>query len=363
MKILYIAFKCYNDILEGGGLANKRNLDILNSLAGEKNVTPFYVHNPSESSSIMQYIGNGLRMLKGYHNGLTSAKIHTILDMAPQYDSVFISTSVLGIIAKKLKESGYKGKIISHFHNIERYYYAAALPWYHPLRPLFIYSADKNDKLACTYSDICLTLTQRDSDLLCKLYNCHSPKVFPISLPDNLSYVPDLQKLTHIPPHLLFIGSYFKANSDGLLWFINNVLPQVDAHLTIVGKNMDKLSQVLQPNAKLEIIANAPSLETYYQQADAIILPIFSGSGMKVKTCEALMHGCNIFATDEAIEGYDLDKQKMGAHCNTAQEFIAAIQSLQQNKRPVFNSYNRNIYLSRFTPEKSYDQFIHIINS
>jgi hypothetical protein len=36
---------------------------------------------------------------------------------------------------------------------------------------------------------------------------------------------------------------------------------------------------------------------------------------MKVKTCESLMFGKNIFATTEAFEGYELDYDKVGALC------------------------------------------------
>ena len=39
----------------------------------------------------------------------------------------------------------------------------------------------------------------------------------------------------------------------------------------------------------------------------SVIMPIFMGGGMKVKTAEALMNGKTIFGSKEAFEGYDLE--------------------------------------------------------
>ncbi len=45
--------------------------------------------------------------------------------------------------------------------------------------------------------------------------------------------------------------------------------------------------------------------DVYYYKHAAVILPIKYGAGMKVKTAEAMMYGRTIFASDEALEGYD----------------------------------------------------------
>lgn len=40
-----------------------------------------------------------------------------------------------------------------------------------------------------------------------------------------------------------------------------------------------------------------------------MVMPIFSGSGMKVKTAEALMYGKFLIGTKEAFEGYEIDEK------------------------------------------------------
>ena len=88
-----------------------------------------------------------------------------------------------------------------------------------------------------------------------------------------------------------------------------------------------------------------------------MILPIFKGSGMKVKTCESLMYGKNIIATDEAFVGYDVDYDRVGGKCNTAEEFIACIEDFENHPRPRFNAYSRQMYLEKYSEAAVVEKF------
>jgi glycosyltransferase involved in cell wall biosynthesis len=131
--------------------------------------------------------------------------------------------------------------------------------------------------------------------------------------------------------------------------------------MKIVGKGMSRLRENYHVPQEAQIISDAPDLVPYYEEADIMVLPIFKGSGMKVKTCESLMYGKNIIATTEALEGYDLDYDKMGARCNTAREFIDAIKSFAENPRPRFNSYCRNVFLQKYSTESVVETFRKIL--
>ena len=88
-----------------------------------------------------------------------------------------------------------------------------------------------------------------------------------------------------------------------------------------------------------------------------MVLPIFTGSGMKVKTCESLMHGKNIIGTTEAFEGYDVDIKKVGGECNTAEEFIALLNDFAKNPRPKFNEYSRKIFIEKYSENAVAEMF------
>ena len=107
----------------------------------------------------------------------------------------------------------------------------------------------------------------------------------------------------------------------------------------------------------IEVISDAPDLLPYFEKADIMILPIFKGSGMKVKTCESLMYGKNIIATDEAFEGYEVDYDKVGGKCNTAEEFVSRIKDFEANPRPRFNTYSRQMFLEKYSEESVIGKF------
>lgn len=70
---------------------------------------------------------------------------------------------------------------------------------------------------------------------------------------------------------------------------------------------------------------------------------------MKVKTCEALMYGKTILGTTESFVGYELNYDKVGAICNTKEEFIETINNYCAIKRMKFNNYNRKCFIEKYS--------------
>lgn len=87
-------------------------------------------------------------------------------------------------------------------------------------------------------------------------------------------------------------------------------MPQLpECVLEIVGKGFEELkNQLTRSNVK--VIGGVDSLEPYYENAAAVVMPILYGDGMKVKTAEAMMYGKVIFASEEALEGIVLRSSK-----------------------------------------------------
>ena len=165
--------------------------------------------------------------------------------MANKYDYIFINTSIFGIISKKLKKHGYKGIIINFFHNVESLYYEARVSKKFPLRKIVIDCAAKNDRYSIDYSDKSVGLCMRDSNIMKSLYGKPFDNIVPITFEDKCAgknY--DKQGFTSRKPKCYFIGSNFPANTEGLLWFVKNVLPHVDIDFKIIGKDMDLLKNL-----------------------------------------------------------------------------------------------------------------------
>ena len=160
----------------------------------------------------------------------------------------------------------------------------------------------------------------------------------------------------------MFLGSYFPANVEGIEWFVKNVLPKVNISMQIVGKGMEKLKEADWMHPDIEVLSNVPDLDPLFEAADIMVLPIFKGSGMKVKTCESMMFGKNIIGTPEAWSGYELDYSKAGACCLTADEFIAAVNDFCQHPRPRFNEYSRSVYVNQYSADRMVDKFRAVLN-
>jgi len=353
-KILFIRYKKPFGIKEGGEQATHKNHSILCELFGAKNVEEYYVHPDLESETLWDKIKSVPYIFLNYYFGLTPQKVRKICEIAKQKDIVFIDRSVFGIIAKHLKKQSFEGKTVTFFHNVETIYFQTKIPKHAPYRPFLLHCIDRNDAYSMQYSDVTVCLNSRDDDELLKRYGKRANAVIPITFEDKLCNGRDVacNVSTENPPTALFFGSYMPANADGVLWFIENVLPHVDIRLQIVGKGMHQVeSKIKNQKSKIKIFSDVADVSPFFENADFVVSPIFKGSGMKVKTCETLMYGKTIIGTTESFEGYNVDFEKVGALANTKEEFIAAIQEFPQKFNSKFNTYSRNYFLQNHSNE------------
>ena len=360
MNILFIRYKKSRNILEGGEQGSQKNYNVLSRIVGEDHVTTYYVHDETKKKSVADYAKGLFWFPFNYYFGLTPKRVKEIVRMAESFDVVFIDRSVFGIIAKKLKKAGYKGRVISFFHNVEVPYFEAKLGK-KPGRGIILRCVDNNDRYACHYSDKIITLNPRDDDEIFRRYGRHGDVMIPVAFKDKYQRDSYPTATTGKQPLCMFLGAYFPPNNEGILWFVQQVLPHVNIRMKVVGKGMAKLKEEAPALKDIEVVSDAPDLLPFFEEADIMILPIFKGSGMKVKTCESLMYGKNIIATDEAFVGYDVDYDKVGGKCNTAEEFIACIKDFEDNPRPRFNAYSRQMFLEKYTEEAVEAKFISVI--
>jgi len=356
-KVLFVGFKRQrNSILIGGGIANLRSLRMLHDIFGQDQVSETYILDEARKRPLWSYAQAVCLFPFNYHNGLTPKKVKKIVKTAQHHDYVFLSTSVLGIIAKKLKQNGYKGTIITHYHNIESIYYDAQMPRWLPGRQVVVGCAAHNDEYGCRYSDKIITLSKRDSNYLAKHYGREADAVVGVSMEDKFQPV-DTTIMTGKRPRCLFLGAYSIPNNEGVLFFVQQVLPHVDIDFKVVGRDMDKLKQENACMKDVDVVSNVPDLRPYIEEADFMILPVFAGSGMKIKTCESLMYGKNILGSDESFEGYDLDTQRVGGRCNTPEDYISRLQHFIEHPVTRFNDYSRTCFLKNHSEENTRDIF------
>ena len=356
MSILFIRYKKSRSILDGGEQVSQKNYNVLSRIVGEEHVTTCYIHDETRRRTLFDYVKGVLYFPFNYFFGLTPRRVRIIVDQARSFDVVFIDRSIFGILAKKLRLSGFQGRIITFFHNAEVPYFKAKLGRI-PGRGIVLRCVSRNDSYACCYSDKIISINQRDDDVIFRSYGRHCDVMIPVAFKDRYQRRSYPQIMTAEKPLCLFTGSYFRPNNEGVLWFVRNVLPHVNVRMKVVGKGMARLKEEESALRDIEVISDAPDLLPYFEEADIMILPIFKGSGMKVKTCESLMYGKNILATDEAFMGYDIDYDRVGGKCNTAEEYVARLQDFVRHPRPRFNTYSRQVFLEKYTEEAVEEKF------
>ena len=90
-------------------------------------------------------------------------------------------------------------------------------------------------------------------------------------------------------------------------------------------------------------------LTALYRDATAMVAPIFSGAGMKVKVAESLMHGCPVIGTPLALRGYNDETSR--PHLLTASsvdDYLQAIDACKSRRLELGREARRD-FLDRFS--------------
>ena len=159
---------------------------------------------------------------------------------------------------------------------------------------------------------------------------------------------------------LLFIGTYFPSNEEGVLWFINNIIPNINVKFQIVGMGMDNLKNKYSFQSNIEITGEVDSktLDSYLYNADLFVSTLFSGGGMKTKIAEAMMFSLPIIGTNEAFQGYDFDHSMIGINSTDPNKIISFINNVDNNRQLLgtYSAKSRQLFLENYSINTSVEK-------
>lgn len=343
-----------------------KNLDVdVISLNGKMNININETKNIRSYESKFGLINNLLQLNTPYINNKIIKDIVNLINKK-SYDYVFIDNSYFGKLVRSIKKKT-NSKVITFYHDVKRNLCVQILKQkgisYLPFFVGYIY----NEKINTKYSDYNITLNKRESSMLKKYYNIDSDYELPIIINDFYKEQDSNRYLNELQFKILFVGAYYEPNNNGLMWFIDNVMPKIntDIELQVVGKNMDKIKPMIN-NKNVNIIGGVDDLAKYYNSVDFVIEPIFEGAGMKVKTAEAMMFGKTILATSEALEGYEYnvgDKKLPIFECNDAEKFIQVINDIYNGKISIkkYDHDFRQEYINNYSESSAVSKFEEIL--
>lgn len=343
MKKILIVSRDITQKVDGGTLVSKRNERLLQSIGFE--TSRFIVPIPSLPTRMRNIL-----FRQSY--GSTKALFKSFRDkIKEQFDYIFFDGSIYGGYLKFASQIGHK--TICFYHNVESEYYRQKAEqtgsWMDRLMVPYI---RYNENLSTCYSDGRIALNLRDSTLLISRYGRGADVVIPTSLPcrDINSMYESKSDDNNESKYLLFVGSNFFANYEGLSRFIYKIAPKISWKVKVVGNINEAFRNIKGIPENIEFVGRVDSLDQYYINASAVIAPIFSGSGLKTKTAEAISYGKTIIGFPEAFEGIDFKNYTGACICVASDsDFINKINELNPNQ--FYNEMSDKLFNEKLSDE------------
>jgi polysaccharide biosynthesis protein PslH len=143
-----------------------------------------------------------------------------------------------------------------------------------------------------------------------------------------VAQLPAPRRASGEPLRLLFIGSgSYRPYEVGLSWFVKHVFTQLaqarPTSFDVVGE--PPRHPVQAPGVVYH--GRVPRVLPYYEQAHVVVVPVFAGSGTRLKIVEAMAHGRPVISTELGAQGLPIAP---GQHYLPAEDAPSFINQLQR---------------------------------
>lgn len=181
--------------------------------------------------------------------------------------------------------------------------------------------------------------------------------------------LPDVE-LENTEERLFFGGTLdWEPNRDGLMWFLREVWPKVlkhhpNCHLDICGKNADHhLQTMMRQSEQVHYHGFVEDLEANMAKCRAAIVPLRFGSGMKIKSFDALYRGIPLISTPVGVEGIEMENKKHAFIVSTSDQFLEAITTVIENihEATTIRNNGKSLCRSEYTNSKLFNGMVSTI--
>ena len=137
-------------------------------------------------------------------------------------------------------------------------------------------------------------------------------------------------------PKFYHIGSMnWMPNAEGIRWFIEEVLPKTvekvpDFVYHLAGRNMPEWLKTLR-NKNVDVIGEVPDAKEFVANHDVAIVPLLSGSGIRIKIIESMALGKTVITTPVGAEGILYDEEVNVIIAENKAKMVEAIRSINEN--------------------------------
>jgi len=192
--------------------------------------------------------------------------------------------------------------------------------------------------------DVLVPITSRDEGILNELGNVKPSHVSQTGI-DSTALIPNARHLEY--PSIFHIGSLeWAPNQEGLVWFIENCWTSLhkkypELKFYVAGRNAPEWLKQKFEKPNIVFIGEVEDAYEFMNSKAVMIVPLFSGSGMRIKIIEGMALGKTIVSTPIGAEGIDVTDGKHLKIAQTSTEFVEAISELSGD-REKFMGIGRN---------------------
>lgn len=256
-----------------------------------------------------------------------------------------------------------KAKIALRAHNIEHeIWFRAAKNMCNPLKKFYTYNLAKRirkfeQKYINTY-DLLLPITERDGEKFVEMGNSAPMQVVATGInKDNELLKIDNERVLF--PSLFHIGALdWMPNQEGLRWFIERVwdkfYKRYPAIFTIAGRNASPQFVHYLKKHNVNYIGEVDDSMQIFGHQSIMIIPILSGSGMRIKIIEGMASGKAIITTTIGTEGIATTHDENILIADTAEEFYNCLENVYND----FHLYMRLSQNAKLFVTKNFDNTV-----
>lgn len=165
-------------------------------------------------------------------------------------------------------------------------------------------------------------------------FSYNGAKTTPLVVPIGIEESELIATTYESPPKVLFLGALdWRPNIAGLHWFLDKIWPDIHAkypecRLEVAGRNPSPEIRKAVKKPNVDFLGEIEDKTEVLRPDKIFVVPLFAGSGIRVKILEAWNHGCAVVSTSTGLEGLPAIDQKHLLVANDAKSFVREISRL-----------------------------------
>lgn len=187
--------------------------------------------------------------------------------------------------------------------------------------------------------DLLVPISLRDQQMLEQLGYCGSSFISPTGY--CLSDSRDMNKDFEMPSVFHLGGLDWIPNQEGIFWFLDNCWPHVlssvpDAKFYVAGRNATQgLIAKINGYQNVVFVDEVEDSAKFMRSKAVMVVPLLSGSGMRIKIVEGMALGKAIVSTSIGAEGIEIEDEKHIIVADTPYLMAKSIVKLLVDKKEI----------------------------